>query len=137
MIVFHEKEGRRHAHCVWSRIDGEAMKAINISHYKLKLRDISRELYLEHNWQMPRGLINSEERDSLNYSYEEYQQAKRIKANPKVIKQAFQDCWTVSDGCNTFAHALEERGYYLAKGAVLWLLARRNLLHFKMGWRSH
>ncbi|MFT6658333.1 relaxase/mobilization nuclease domain-containing protein, partial [Maritalea sp.] len=116
VIVFHEKEGRRHAHCVWSRIDGDAMKAINISHYKLKLRDISRELYLEHNWQMPRGLMNSEERDHLNYSYEEYQQAKRIKANPKIIKQAFQDCWAVSDGCHTFAHALEERGYYLAKG---------------------
>lgn len=24
-IVFHEKEGRRHAHAVWSRIDGEAI----------------------------------------------------------------------------------------------------------------
>ncbi|TCS60272.1 hypothetical protein EDD52_11592 [Primorskyibacter sedentarius] len=29
-IVFHEKEGRRHAHAVWSRIDGEEMKAINL-----------------------------------------------------------------------------------------------------------
>lgn len=26
-IVFHEKEGRRHAHCVWSRIDAETMTA--------------------------------------------------------------------------------------------------------------
>ena len=40
-IVFHEKEGRRHAHCVWSRIDSEAMKAINLPFFKLKLRDIS------------------------------------------------------------------------------------------------
>ncbi|MGJ8527424.1 MAG: relaxase/mobilization nuclease domain-containing protein [Maritalea sp.] len=116
VIVFHEKEGRRHAHCVWSRIDGNAMKAINISHYKLKLRDISRELYLEHNWQMPQGLMNSEERDPLNYSYEEYQQAKRAKANPKIIKQTFQDCWAVSDNVITFGNALEERGYYLARG---------------------
>lgn len=29
-IVFHEKEGRRHAHCVWSRIDADEMKAINL-----------------------------------------------------------------------------------------------------------
>ncbi|MGH1416530.1 MAG: relaxase/mobilization nuclease domain-containing protein, partial [Pelagimonas sp.] len=33
-IVFHEKNGRRHAHCVWSKIDASQMKAINLSHYK-------------------------------------------------------------------------------------------------------
>jgi hypothetical protein len=37
-IVFHEKEGRRHAHVVWSRIDTEKMKAINLPFYKSKLR---------------------------------------------------------------------------------------------------
>ncbi len=51
VVVFHEKEGRRHAHCVWSRIDTENMKAINISHPKLKLNDIARSLYLEHGWE--------------------------------------------------------------------------------------
>ena len=49
-IVFHEKDGRRHAHVVWSRIDTERMRAINLPHYKSKLRDVSRELYLEHGW---------------------------------------------------------------------------------------
>jgi hypothetical protein len=44
-IVFHEKDGRRHAHVVWSRIDSEKMRAINLPHYKTKLREISRELY--------------------------------------------------------------------------------------------
>ncbi|HMU52864.1 MAG TPA: relaxase, partial [Geminicoccaceae bacterium] len=38
-IVFHEKEGRRHAHCVWSRIDATRMRAINLSHFELKLMD--------------------------------------------------------------------------------------------------
>lgn len=28
VVVFHEKEGRRHAHAVWSRIDTEKMTAI-------------------------------------------------------------------------------------------------------------
>ncbi|SHL14691.1 Relaxase/Mobilisation nuclease domain-containing protein [Roseovarius marisflavi] len=28
-IVFHEKDGRRHAHAVWSRIDSERMRALN------------------------------------------------------------------------------------------------------------
>lgn len=30
-IVFHEKDGRRHARVVWSRIDAGKMKAINMA----------------------------------------------------------------------------------------------------------
>ncbi len=116
VIVFHEKEGRRHAHCVWSRIDAEKMKAINLPHFKLKLRDVSRELYLEHGWQMPRGLVNNKERNPLNFSQAEWQQAKRIKQDPRAIKEAFQDCWAISDSRTAFANALEERGYYLVRG---------------------
>ena len=116
VVVFHEKEGRRHAHCVWSRIDVKEMKAVHMSHFKLKLRDISRELYLEHGWQMPRGLVNSKERNPLNFTQAEWQQAKRIKQDPRAIKEAFQDCWAISDSRTAFTNALEERGYYLAKG---------------------
>ena len=115
-IVFHEKEGRRHAHVVWSHIDGEKMKAINLPHYKLKLRDISRELYLEHDWQMPRGLMNSEERDPLNYTQAEWQQAKRGGNDPKALKSMFQECWAVSDSRKAFSQALKARGFHLARG---------------------
>ncbi|MBK8085691.1 MAG: hypothetical protein IPK28_18660 [Devosia sp.] len=31
-IVFHEKDGRRHAHCVWSRIDPKTMTARQMGH---------------------------------------------------------------------------------------------------------
>ena len=96
-IVFHEKEGRRHAHVVWSRIKVEEMKAINLPHYKLKLRDISRDLYLEHGWKMPQGLTNSKLRDPANFSLAEWQQAKRAGKDAKALKQAFQDCWAISD----------------------------------------
>ena len=115
-IVFHEKEGRRHAHVVWSRIKVDKMKAINLPHYKLKLRDVSRELYLEHGWKMPQGLTNSRLRDPANFSLAEWQQAKRAGKDAKVLKQAFQDCWAISDSKAAFAHALKERGLYLAKG---------------------
>jgi hypothetical protein len=62
VVVFHEKEGRRHAHCVWSRIDTENMKAINISHPKLKPQTIAKNLYLEHGWQMPEGFRDKSKR---------------------------------------------------------------------------
>lgn len=81
-LVLHEKEGvdgktRRHAHAVWSRIDTENMKAVQLSHDRLKLRQISRELYLEHGWKMPRGLINTEEKSMKNFTHAEWEQAKR------------------------------------------------------------
>lgn len=115
-IVFHEKEGRRHAHAVWSRIDVAEMKAINLPHFKLKLRDLSRQLYLENGWKMPRGLMNSEERNPLNFTLAEWQQAWRSKVDPRQIKEVLQDCWAVSDSRSAFASALSERGFYLAQG---------------------
>jgi Relaxase/Mobilisation nuclease domain. len=115
-VVFHEKDGRRHAHCVWSRINAATMTAINLPHFKLKLRDISKGLYLEHGWQMPHGLMDSKERDPRNFTREQWQQAMRSSLDPKAIKAQFQDCWAVSDSRQAFAKALEERGYTLARG---------------------
>ncbi|GJL67669.1 MAG: hypothetical protein NPIRA06_03040 [Nitrospirales bacterium] len=115
-IVFHEKEGRRHCHAVWSRIDTNEMKAINLPYFKMKLQNISRQLYFQYGWQMPLGLMNKEERNPLNFSLKEWQQAKRLQEDPKVIKQLFQGCWAVSDNKTSLEKALNEYGYYLAKG---------------------
>ena len=116
VLVFHEKEGRRHAHCVWSRIDTEKMKAINISHPKLKLNDIAKSLYLEHGWKMPEGFRDKSKKNPLNYSRAEWQQALRIKRRPDDIKREFQEYWAVSDSKQSFSAALQEQGYYLAQG---------------------
>jgi len=115
-IVFHEKDGRRHAHAVWSRIDSERMRAINLPHYKMKLRDVSRSLFLEHGWNMPRGLQDRSLRDPLNFSYQEWQQAKRTGLDPREIKNVFQQCWKASDNKASLEQALKERGFLLAKG---------------------
>lgn len=115
-IVFHEKEGRRHAHVVWSRIDCEAMKAINLPHYKLKLKDVARSLFLEHGWNMPAGFINSKDRNPLNFSREEWQQTRRAGFNTKALKRVFQDCWATSDSKQAFAQALLSQGLVLARG---------------------
>ncbi|NKE48622.1 relaxase [Roseomonas frigidaquae] len=116
VIVFHEKNGRRHAHCVWSRIRADDLRAVNMAHFKLKLRELSRELYIENGWKMPLGLVNSEERNPLNFTRDEWQQAKRISRDAAGIKAAFQDSWATSDSRQAFIQALEARGYYLAQG---------------------
>ncbi len=116
IVVFHEKEGRRHAHAVWSRIDAGTMTARNLPYFKSKLRDISRELFLEHDWKMPQGLVNSAERDPCNFTLAEWQQAQRMGRNARDLKTMIQDCWAVSDTKAAFVHALSERGLILARG---------------------
>jgi len=119
-IVFHEKEGRRHAHAVWSRIDTERMKAVQLSHSKRKLNELSKQLYLDHGWRLPAGHIDHALRDPLNFTLEEWQQAKRINKDPREIKQVFQDAWEKAgqseDHTEAFKSIMSERGYQLAKG---------------------
>lgn len=116
VIVFHEKEGRQHCHCVWHRIDTEQMKAIHMPYDHRKLQDISRKLFLKHGWKMPQGFANKSLRNPKNFTLAEWQQAKRIGKKPNEIKEAIQDAWALSDNRASFKHALEERGYTLAKG---------------------
>ena len=115
-IVFHEKEGRRHAHVVWSRIDGDTMTAKPLPYFKNRLMDVSRELYLENNWDMPKGMIDRELRNPLNMTRAEWEQAQRTKQDPRLVKAALKACWESSDSAMALKNALEERGYFLARG---------------------
>ena len=115
-IVFHEKEGRRHAHCVWSRIDAETMTARPMSFFKNRLTELSRGLYLEYGWKMPDGIRDSAKREPTNFTLAEWQQAKRQGADPRWLKQSMQECWAMSDDRKALGRALEERGFFLAKG---------------------
>ena len=121
-VVFYEKEGRRHAHVVWSRIDTEKMKAINVPFYKTKLRDVSRELFFEHGWQMPQGLLDHNNRDPLNYSLAQWQQAKRLGEDSKNLQTIFQNCWAVSDNRPSFEQACKAMACIWPKGigGVIW-----------------
>lgn len=130
-IVVHEKEGRRHAHVVWSRIDVDSMTAINLPHFKNKLRDLSRDLYLDHGWVLPDGLATYGNKSPLNFTLEEWQQAKRQGVDPREIKQAFQQAWERCDSQISFKNALEERGYFLARGD------RRGFVALDVGGNAH
>ena len=125
-VVFHEKltaenteqdaVNRRHAHAVWSRIDTDEMKAIRLSHTKLKLLEVSRELHIEHGIKMPDGLADRSKSDTKAFTFAEWQQAQRFGKDPRDRKAAIQDAWAISDNKEAFTHALKERGYVLAKG---------------------
>lgn len=120
-IVFHEKRGtdgalRRHAHAVWCRIDPETMTAKQLSFSHEKLREVSRDLHIQHDLGMPPGLVNTNERNPRNFTLAQWQQCKRAEKDPRQVKEAFQDCWATSDSQAAFTHALEEKGYFIAQG---------------------
>lgn len=115
-VVFHEKENRLHAHCVWSRIDADTMTAKQLSFYNTKLFNLARDLHLEHGWTMPRGMAEKGLRDPTNFSLAEWQQFKRQGIDPRLFKKVVQDCWAASDDKRSFEHSLQERGFFLAKG---------------------
>ena len=115
-VLFHTKGGRRHCHVVWSRIDAAAMKAIPLPFTKRKLTELSRDIYLEHGWKIPRGLMSPGRGDPGNYTLAQWQQARRTGKDPKAVKQTFRECWAASDSQSAFARAIKEHGYVLAKG---------------------
>ncbi|MDX7953726.1 relaxase [Lichenihabitans sp. Uapishka_5] len=115
-IVFHEKEGRRHAHCVWSRIDAERGRALPLSHSRLKLRDVSRMLYAELGLEPPAGIRDERQADPLNYDRPTWQQAKRLGEDPRDLKQIIRQAWEVSDNLASFEAALERQALTLARG---------------------
>jgi hypothetical protein len=116
IVVFHEKEGRRHCHAVWSRIDAATMTAKELPFFGMKLKQLAKQVFLENGWKMPRGYESAKLRDPRNFTLDEWQQAKRAGLDPRELKAAIQDCWKSADNVTSFAAALEERGLYLAKG---------------------
>ncbi|WP_022694746.1 relaxase/mobilization nuclease domain-containing protein [Ponticaulis koreensis] len=115
-LVLHDKNGRLHAHVVWSKIDAETMTAKQLPHFKRKLMDIAHDLYLEHGWQLPSGLEAHGKARAENYELAEAQQSKRAKCDPEELKRLFQNCWEVSDDLTSFRAALREQGFGLARG---------------------
>ena len=114
-MLLHEKNGRLHAHCVWSRIRVEERKAVPLPFFKSRLMEVARELYLDHGWQMPAGLQGREPQANA-YELPEYQQAKRTAQDPAKLKATFKEAWARSDSKASFEAALLEQKLALAKG---------------------
>ncbi len=119
-VVFHEKQGREHAHVIWSRIDTETVKAIELSFSKLKLREVSRELHREFGLEMPKGLQQEKhwykQADPLSYNQAVWQQAKRLSEDPRDLKNIIGRAFEYSDNATSFNAALESHAMQLARG---------------------
>jgi hypothetical protein len=125
-VVFHEKRDkdgvlREHCHAVWSRIDTDKMKAVQIAHDRLKLRTVARDFARDHGLELPDGLKKDGRRDRFNdrskqENLGERQQQERT-GDPKEQRMAdIATCWKETGNGAAFVQALEAKGYYLARG---------------------
>jgi hypothetical protein len=125
-IVFHEKRDERgvlreHCHVVWSRIDTEKMKAVQISHDRLKLRTVAREFARDHGLELPAGMKKDGKRNRFNdrakqENLAERQQKERNGISKEQRMADIATCWKETGNGAAFVQALESKGYYLARG---------------------
>jgi hypothetical protein len=118
VAVIHEKKGREHCHVVWARIDIEKMRAIPDSNNYLKHEIVARELEREFGHERVQGAHAEREgkpRPKRTPSHAEMQQAQRTGLTPQVTEQVTA-LWRSADNGQSFAAALSDAGYVLARG---------------------
>jgi hypothetical protein len=126
-VIFHTKNGRAHCHVVWSRIDVESGKAVQISFDRQKLMDVTRAFARDHDLRLPAGYDRDADdhhrRDQLSL-YEKAQQDRTGISKEQRIAEVTA-AWRQSDSAKAFVRALEEQGYILANGKRPYVLIDR------------
>jgi len=113
-VVFHVKHGREHCHVVWSRIDTEKMKAVQLSHDHQKLRSVAQEYARDHNLTLPPGMRNNRGKDRYRdrdkaEDLRDKQQEEKTGVSKAQRRREITAAWRGSDSGQTFIRALEER----------------------------
>jgi hypothetical protein len=119
-LVFHIKHGREHCHAVWSRINVEKSRAVQLSHDRPKLMSVVREFARDHGLELPAGLRSkNRDRDQSRQEREnlqENQQEERTGITKAQRRAEITAAWKESDSGKAFVLALERKGYFLARG---------------------
>jgi hypothetical protein len=116
-ISFHinEQTGDEHMHVAWSRIDQETLRAKELPYFKLRLKQISRELETHFGLE---AVVNQRE-GSIGFAptRAEEEQARRLGLDVHGIRNIIRSCYDRSDCGVSFRAALEHEGLTLAQGA--------------------
>jgi hypothetical protein len=129
-VVFHEKRDkdgvlREHCHAVWSRINTEKMKAVQMSHDRLKLRTVAQEFCRDHGLELPDGMKPGQSKDTrvdrfnkraAQENLGEKQQQERTGVTKAERRAEIATLWQNTSNGAAFVHALEDKGYFLARG---------------------
>ncbi|MCR9196778.1 MAG: relaxase/mobilization nuclease domain-containing protein [Hyphomonas sp.] len=126
-VVFHTKNGREHCHVVWSRIDAENGKAVQLSYDREKLMAVTREFARDHELRLPDGYYREgdERQQGDQLSLYEKAQQDRTGLTKEQRTGEVTAAWRQSDSAKAFVRALEEHGYILANGKRPYVLVDR------------
>lgn len=114
-VAFHHGPEGTHMHIAWSRIDLASLKALDPGMYKNKMKELCRAFEKEHGLTQ---VANERAADNRTRSANraEFEQARRLGADLKAIRNTIRDCWQSADSGRGFAAALAEHGLILARG---------------------
>jgi hypothetical protein len=115
-VVRHEQHGEPHVHVVWSLVDRERGKMLEIPFNGERRVEVARQLEREYNL---RELSPAHQRTTERLSRADYEQARREGRETEAIhdiKASIREAWERSDHGAAFVHALEEAGLTLALG---------------------
>ena len=121
-VVFHIKDGREHAHVVWSRVDVYNEKAIHMAFDKDKLMMVTREFARDHDLTLPDGYFKKDGEKTAQLSLYELEQQRETGLSKKDHIHAVTDAWRSADNAQAFVQALAEKGYMLATGRRPYVL---------------
>jgi Relaxase/Mobilisation nuclease domain len=119
VVVRHVKGGREHYHVVWSRIDVDQRRAISDSLNYRKHEEVARRLEREFGHERVQGALI--ERDRIDRpkrtpSRAEMMQTEKSGIEPAAVKAELTRLWQQTDTGKTFAAAVQDAGYRLARG---------------------
>lgn len=115
-MVMHTYKGEKHLHVVWDRIDEHTLKAVNLFQDRPKCKEVARALEKELGLQRVRDEKREPEKELAAPTRAEEQQARRKGQDLQEIRAAIREAWEKSENGKSFAEALDERGFTLAKG---------------------
>lgn len=121
IIVFHVKDGREHAHIVWSRINAAEMKAVHMSYDHSKLMDMAVQLAEKFGHNLPDGLKawkkgETFSKEKLETNLQENVNAKKTGITAEERRAEITAAYNAADSAAATQNALEEKGYILARG---------------------
>ena len=114
-VIFHQKDGHEHMHLVWFRIGVDDNHAIDPGLYKKKLKEVCRKLEKEMGLTIVRNERDPDEK-TQSAARPEFEQSRRLKTDLNAIREDIRACWDMSDNGRSFAAALNEHGFILARG---------------------
>ena len=120
-VVFHVKDGREHAHVVWSRTNVETMRGVHMSHDRRRLCDLACDLAERYGLSLPPGLEawkakQAQDRQKIEPTLAEKAQAETTGLTPEQRRADITAAYKAADNAAAFRQALEDKGYILARG---------------------